>query len=126
MRIFWISLTIIVVFIIVSIYFIYDIEKTSDNIVINIEDIEKKMDENNWEEIQKDIDMLRKDWEGLAKLWSIFVEHDELDNIQVSLLRTDKYISMNNHVLARAELSVLKYLVRHIYLKQKLELGNIF
>lgn len=123
---FWISLIIIFVFIIFSIYFNYNIEKTSDNIVIGIEDIEMKIDENDWEGIQKDVDILRKKWGELANIWSVFVEHDELDNIQVSLLKANEYISMKNEVLIRAELSVLKYLVRHIYLKQKLEFGNIF
>lgn len=126
MRIFWFSLIIIFIFIIFSIYFTYILEKVSGNIVASIEDIENKIDKDDWKEVQKDIDTLKEKWEGLSNSWSIFVEHSELDSIQVSLLKADEYMSMNNEVLTRAELSVLKYLVRHIYLKQKLELGNIF
>jgi predicted membrane protein len=126
MRVFWISLVIICIFIIFSIYYTYILEKSSGNIVTSIEDIEKKIDKNDWDGVQKDLDILRNKWEGMIKPWSSFIEHEELDNIQVSILKVDEYISMNNEVLTRSELSVLKYLVRHIYLKEKLELGNIF
>lgn len=126
MRVFWITLIIIFIFIIFSINYTNVLEKSSRNIVSIIEEIEKKIDESEWEGARKDLDKLRNKWEGMVNTWSAFIEHEELDNIQVSMLKTDKYISMNNEVLTRAELSVLKYLVRHIYLKEKLNFGNIF
>mgnify|MGYP000904622942 CR=1 FL=1 len=126
MRIFWISLIIIIILIASSIFYSNLLEQKFNKIVLKIEDIMEKIYVEDWETAMIDIKDIRKDWEGMSDFWSVFIEHKELDNIQVSILKAEAYIAMSDELLTKAELSSLKFLVENIYLGEKLKLGNIF
>ena len=47
----------------------------------------------------------------------LFIEHEEIDKIQLRVVELKEYINHQDEILTKANLSALKYLVRHIYTK---------
>lgn len=126
MRTFWIVLVIAAIFFVGNIYLASALKERSQEVVNIIEDIEKEISKKDWEGIQSSVNALQKQWQGMAKPWKIFIEHEELDKIELSMLKVNEYARVQSEDLIRAELASLKFLVRHIYISNKLDIENVF
>jgi len=126
MRTFWIVLVIIAVFFVGNIYLNSVFKEESQEIVNIIEDIEKEINKKDWDGIQVSVSSLQKHWQEISKLWKIFTEHEELDKIELSMLKVKEYAGVKNEDLIRPELESLKFLVDHIYTNNKFNIENIF
>ncbi|MCR1897752.1 DUF4363 family protein [Irregularibacter muris] len=126
MRILWISLSILCIFVILSVYFSYSMEKNSEEMLVIINDLEKKVVKENWQGAKKVFDKLQAKWDKISPLWRMFIDHDEMDKLEISLNKVKELIKVENKDLSRVEVSLIRFLVRDIYLKEKLTLENIF
>lgn len=126
MKIFWVSLFIILLFFVSAVYFNYTLKVSSQEIMNIFEDIEKNIGEKNWELAQRNFTTLQNKWEDISNPWKAFIEHQELDNIQLSLIKMGEYIKVENEDLAKAELASLKFLIGHIYSNNTVNIENIF
>ena len=126
MRMFWISLFILCIFVVLSVYFSYSMEKSSNELLVIIEHLEKTISTGNWEEAQEIFDKLQKRWNNMSPSWRMFINHNELDQLEISLNKAKELIEVENKDLSRVEVSLIKFLVRDIYLKERLTLENIF
>lgn len=78
-----------------------------------------------WQEAQKEIEELKKTWEQQGKWWPIFLDHQEIDNIDFSLARVKEYVAGRDYSLSLGQLSELKLIVDHIPKKEAITLKNI-
>jgi len=62
----------------------------------------------------------------MEKAWTVFLDHEEIDNIDTSLVRISKYIETKNTSMAMSEIAVLRQFVKHIPENESLSLKNIF
>jgi hypothetical protein len=88
--------------------------------------LEKSVDSEQWLEARKQFDNLMKTWNNAKPLWTVLLDHKEIDNMDISLARIDRHILAGDKSLALSEISVLKLLIRHIPEKERITLGNIF
>ncbi|RBP39543.1 DUF4363 family protein [Garciella nitratireducens] len=126
MKIFWISLLIILIFLSFTVYLNICLEKSSQEVMNILEEIEKNINQQDWELAKNNLDKLINKWEKMYGPWQIIMEHQELDNIELSLLKMTEYIKVENEDLAKAELASLKFLIRHIYTNNVISIENIF
>lgn len=87
--------------------------------------LEKRIEHNDWKTAKKDLKIWQNNWTKIQNSWTLFIDHQEIDNIELSLKRMQSYIHSQNEVLSLSELSALKYWIAHIPDKESLHWGNI-
>ncbi len=100
--------------------------RDSDQIVQTIERIEECVKSNNWEQAESQSDQIMKQWEDTKGIWSALVDHQEIDNIDVTLSRLQILVKSKDDTSALQEAAALKKFVGHIPVKEKLILDNVF
>lgn len=79
-----------------------------------------------WENADKSLKKVKEKWAGTKDIWAILIDHQEIDNIDVTLSRMEKFILSKDTSSALAEASALMKYVRHIPRKEALSIENIF
>ena len=67
---------------------------------------------------------VNKEWEDTKK-WQLFLEHYEMDAIDIVLSRLEQYAEIENKAFAIGETAELKLLISHIKDKENFKLINI-
>lgn len=98
---------------------------TSQALVTQLEEVEQSISAQKWEVAQKELNTVLQRWGKTKNWWTILLDHQEIDNIDVSINRLEKYIQTHDLSLSLGEVSVLKLLVDHISDTEQLNLRNI-
>jgi hypothetical protein len=128
MHTFKITATIIVLLslIIVSGIFTLKVLNTSSKRIENqASAIENNTRSGNWEQAKAGLIALKKDWDKTSNVWSALIDHIEIDNIDASLTKMEKYIALKDTSPALAEAATLSQLIKHIPEKEAFNLKNI-
>ncbi|MFT5873346.1 MAG: hypothetical protein ACI8WT_002290 [Clostridium sp.] len=65
-------------------------------------------------------------WEKVSKFLTIYIHHEDLDNIDNEILKLTQYIKFKDKSEALATVHVMKFLVDHIKSHEKISISNIF
>ena len=121
-----ISLMISVIMIIAMSFSIRYLNKVSQNLGKLNDEIEQYIADDNWDEAYKaSIDFTEK-WTDYSKKIKLYLNHQEIDNIEMELMRLPQYIKEMTKDESLASVHVLKFLVDHISELEKIKLQNIF
>jgi hypothetical protein len=102
------------------------INTSTQKLVQSIEQIDERLDKQDWVQADSQLQVLKKDWDQTKDVWSVLVHHQEIDTIDISVMRLTEYVQANNSVLATGELAALRLLFEHISDTEALNLKNIF
>ncbi len=102
------------------------IERSSGELVARIDTVEKLIYARNWEVAKKELDDTEQNWEKTKDWWSVLINHEEVDKIDISLKRLEKYVETEGLSLSLGELSALKLLFGHIADTEAFTFKNIF
>ena len=125
-----VALIIISVFVIGSDIFISKITKESlekvNNKINEISEIILNDEKYNKEEELKKIEDFEKEWNRLEENLAFFVEHDELEklDLDVTIMKANMKVDMKKEAFQKME--EIKFVIDHIKTKQKMKLNNIF
>lgn len=101
-----------------------------DEIVDLLDNIKIQIQENNGEidiNIMKEkINDLNEKWKKRHEKLAYYIEHDELEKVNSSLVRFKSYIEQEDYQEAITELEECKYILEHIKDKQRLQVINLF
>lgn len=103
----------------------YSLQASTDELTQNIDQISKSMENQDWDQARKQTVELEIVWEEKARWWPIFLDHQEMDNIEFSLAKVKKYVSSRNNALAQGQLAELRLMIRHIPSKEAVNIENI-
>jgi hypothetical protein len=78
-----------------------------------------------WGNAKARIASVNSDWKSTSKIWTALIDHIEIDNIDASLSKMEKYISVKDTSMALAEIATLQLFIRHIPEKEAFNLKNI-
>ncbi|MDI6604359.1 MAG: DUF4363 family protein [Thermoanaerobacteraceae bacterium] len=98
---------------------------TSQNFNNTIINIEKDVNNEKWDSAKNKIEKLDKTWNKTNSKWAILIEHNEIDEIDITLAKLKSYIYTNNKNFSLAELKTLNEKFKHIPVSEKLILENI-
>jgi hypothetical protein len=101
------------------------LQNTTSEMVGQLNAIERAIRENNWNTAEKELTNLKKSWKSSKNLWGILLDHQEIDNIDMSLSRVNEMILLKDPVNLLPEMAALKLLVMHIPIKESFRLENI-
>jgi len=107
------------------------LSKTSQDLNIKLEEFKSELEtakkqEKNTEKLNQLIEEIEKEWEQMNKTWSSIILHEELDNIEMSILELKACINSENLKDALTEIDKTIFLVGHIKEREALKWKNIF
>jgi hypothetical protein len=109
-----------------GIWFNHSLQTSSDDLTRQIQLVSSTIRQQDWEIAVKHSEKLEKLWEQKAKWWPVFLDHQEMDNIEFSLARVKGYVTSKDDALSLGQLSELKLMIEHIPRKEAVNLENIF
>jgi signal transduction histidine kinase len=122
-----ISLLIIILLLLISgsiISYNY-INSTSRNLVSQLENTEKAIENQKWTTAQEQLEQTQTKWHKTKFWWTILLNHHEIDNIELISQRLEQYILTQNKTLSLAEISALEMLFEHISDTEAVNVENI-
>ena len=109
-----------------SAWFNHSLQTSSDDLTRQIQLVSSTIRQQDWETAVKHSEKLEKLWEQKAKWWPVFLDHQEMDNIEFSLARVKEYVTSQDDALSLGQLSELNLMIEHIPRKESVNLENIF
>ena len=109
-----------------GIWFNHSLQTSSGDLTRQIQLVSSTIRQQDWETAVKHSEKLEKLWEQKAKWWPVFLDHQEMDNIEFSLARVKEYVTSKDDALSLGQLSELKLMIEHIPRKEAVNLENIF
>jgi hypothetical protein len=107
-------------------YTISEVSGTSEALLRHCSRIKADILSDDWEKARDGLKGFDDFWGSAKPVWTILIDHKEIDNIDMALARIEQYIETREKGLALGELSSLELLIRHIPDKEKVSLENIF
>ncbi len=98
-----------------------ELEKIKE-IINKIDDQEK----NSQQELQEKIKTMEEDWKIINRKTAFYIEHEELEKVNASMIKFKSYIQLEEYTEAIPELENCKYILDHIREKEKLQIINLF
>ncbi len=78
------------------------------------------------EEIENNVETLDEDWKKIHDRLAYYIEHDELEKVDTSIVAMKSYIETQDFPSAINELEVSKFVLEHIQEKYAFNIQNIF
>ncbi len=135
-----------IIIIIIVLILIFSIDAICQNYTINnvsvinkqLEEIKEfsnelekeELNENSKEEKTKEltdkIAKLKSDWKQMNTKMSLYVEHDELEKVNTSLVKVNSYLLLEEYTEGITELENCMYILEHIKDKGTMRIINLF
>lgn len=87
--------------------------------------LEKYVENENWDKAGSYSESVSKKWKNYSHTMSIFVHHQEIDDINIEMSKMEQYIKNKNKEESLASISALKFLVSHIINLEKINTENL-
>lgn len=107
-------------------YSIKYFNKVSQELASLNEKIMENINDNNWDKAYENTIELTEKWENYSKKIKLFLNHQEIDSIEVELKKLPQYIKEETKDESLASTNVLKFFLNHIAELEKVKLENIF
>ena len=91
----------------------------------NVEN-EKDMNPEKQQELQEKIKTMEEDWKTINNKTALYIEHEELEKANVSMVKLKSYIQLEEYTEAIPELENCKYILDHIRDKEAMQIINLF
>ncbi|MDD3705956.1 MAG: DUF4363 family protein [Clostridiaceae bacterium] len=104
---------------------LYALNSESQRLDDSLSVIEEAIENQNWDNASKDLKKFHSKWDKTSPLWSMLVDHYEIDNIELLLSQLASYVKNKNKNDALTSISSLKTLIKHIPDKESLNPKNI-
>ena len=104
------------------------LNNTSDMLVGKLENLKTDLQNENEKQdmLEKQTDEIYGEWQNINEKWSVVVLHDEIDLIEMSLIRMKSKIKIGSLDESMEDLDTSIFLLKHIKEKEKTNLKNIF
>lgn len=120
------SLTIFFVMLIGIFFSINYLNKVCAKLEVSAVQIEKDIDAHSWDNAYNDSLNFLKDWDKYSHKISIFSDHVEIDNVNNEIWKLTQYTKCKNEEESSASAHALKFLLKHIADREKVNSENIF
>lgn len=120
------TLTVTMCIVIFSYYTDTVLDSTSASMVDSVEEIDAAIQNYDYEKAEKKLKSFEKKWEKNEFIWSILIDHSEIDNIKESIAHIKAYLKTEDFSELNAEISGLYLYLNHIPDNEHLTIENIF
>jgi hypothetical protein len=107
----------------ISLSYLNKITKNLENLNMQIETY---INDRNWDEAYKAANDFSEKWERHSNIIKLFVNHQELDNIEIELSKLTQFVKEKTPDESLANVHTLDFLLNHIINLEKINIQNIF
>lgn len=125
MKVLVIMVVITILFIGFAIWVQQSLESSAQTLTQNLNKLEQAVKGDDWDTANRHLESFNQLWEKTKNLWQIFIDHNEIDNIDVALARVNQLVSSKEKAESLSEISALRLFIIHIPQKESLCLVNI-
>ena len=90
-----------------------------------LESVEDSITIRKWEGAREELNTAQQNWNTDNTWWSIILDHQEIDNININLKRLEKFIVIQDVSQSLGEVTTLQLLFEHIYDTELFNLKNV-
>ncbi len=126
MKAFFVIFIIVIVIVVGWIVTFNSIEKDTEEFMNNLNALSTEIEAERWDIANAQFSEIEENWNKIRGMWSTILDHHEIDNIDLSMAKTLKYVYSENPSLALGEIEVLKKLFGIVKENEALTLTNIF
>ncbi len=105
---------------------LYALNSESERLNNSLSILEEDIENQNWEDAAKKLEEFHRKWDKTGLIWSMLVDHYEIDNIEMVLSQLISYVKTHDKNEALSKMSSLRTLIKHIPAKEAFSLQNIF
>lgn len=101
-------------------------KKTTGEIINCLSELKDEIEGERSENVKKKINELDEKWRTKHDKLAYYIEHDELEKVDTSIVKVKSYVENDDVPSAVAELETCEFVLEHIEEKYKFNLQNIF
>jgi hypothetical protein len=98
----------------------------SKRISRSVEKLEENIESEDWARAGDSLNQVNMEWSKIKGKWSALVDHQEIDNIDVTLSRLQMFVKTSDKASSLSEAAALGKYVGHIPERELPNLKNIF
>lgn len=125
MKVVAITIIILIAFFFGTVWINQYITNSADHVTNMIDKLDEAITNEDWEAAQVHIKEVSESWDETKSVWQTFLEHYEIDTIDIVLARLKKYVSIEERALSLGAVAELKLLIEHIVDREAFKLTNI-
>jgi len=125
MRVVVATLLILIIFVTGTFMINQNINQSCERLLEDIKVLDESVKNSEWNNAKDQLTNLKREWENTRKTWELFLEHNEMDSIDVVVARLDQYVEIEERSLALGEIAEFRLLISHIKDKESFKLGNV-
>lgn len=119
------SIALLILIIVGWIYVFDSVENTSSSFVNNLNILNENINSNDWKEANIKFSKIEEKWNKTRDMWSILLDHHEIDNIDLAMSKASQYLKSKNTSLSLGEIETLIKLFNIVMENQDLTLTNV-
>lgn len=78
-----------------------------------------------WKEAAAELEAVRDRWERISARWKVLIDHDDIRDIEISMVDLAAAISLQDGDEAEKEMKALRYFLKHVPENEKIAFYNI-
>jgi len=125
MKVWLYSLLGLIIFIFLSVRVQHYLISSSDELTQIINQTDQAVQSKIWLQAKTTLHQFEKNWKKTKASWSLLLNHQEVDNIEQSLIRSKRAITAKDYSNAQLELGSLKNYITHVPKKEALNWTNV-
>ena len=102
-----------------------DIQKSSRYIMTDMDYIQNAIENDNFEFAKEQIEKSYDTWSKIKNIWNMFIVHDEIDDIEQSMIELREYIKFENTEECIVSISKVKEFLDHTVKRKEVRVDNI-
>lgn len=126
MKIIIFFIVVLILIIGMGVYFQDMLNTESQEMIQDLENLAKLIENNSWEDAERDWEELESRWKNKRRKWHALADHLEIARVDESLTRLGALLNLKENEDCLVEIAVLKQSILYIPDKEKLTLSNIF
>jgi hypothetical protein len=101
------------------------LESSTDDLVLQIDRTAIPIKGKDWQSAVDQTEKLEEEWKKEAKWWPVFLEHQEMDNIEFAMAKFKEYVATNDYSLSLGQLSEMRLMIEHLPKKEEINIKNV-
>ena len=120
-----IIILILIFIIIICVFAQWFIIHHTDQMLAAIEPMEAAINDGDWDKAKEHFQTAKEEWEKSQKIWKAISDHQDMRDVEVSLVDMEIILEQEDSAKAQKELQDLLFYLNHVKENEKLYLENI-
>lgn len=125
MKLFSALIVMVVLIVSLGLWINHSLELAAQELTHHLDQVIREVNRSDWPQANNHVEAMERDWKQIGKWWPVFMNHQEIDNIEFSLAKAKEYIVSKDKVESLAQLSELRLMILHLPKKEAITLENI-